>query len=178
MAAAIALVASPGAGVEEPPAAMTRAPVASDEVPEAAAGLLAAWGLEARSSRRLAPDLYLIEGEARGENVLCVLDAKQGFAGGCNPKRSFWAGRDIVWGISENNDPSNPIALRIHGLVKPAIKAVQVHFGGIVLATPVTQDGSFFVEATSETLEHGRPALAEGLDARGQVISSAQLPQG
>jgi hypothetical protein len=167
------------AGGEAGPRAMERAAISSDAFPPGAGRTLDSWGLHAASSRRIAKDTYLIEGERDGEELLCLMSTQDaGPAGGCNPKRSFFAGRDIVWGMSEQGHPSNPAALSIHGVTRPQIRSVEVRFGAVVIEAPVTKNDGFFIEATPEALDQGRPSQIQGKDATGRVVASVPLPEG
>jgi hypothetical protein len=166
------------AGGESPPAALSRAAIPSDAFPAASARVLEAQGFDVASARKVARDTYLIERHGRHGEELCVASTHKGrSSGGCNPKSAFSSRQPLVWSLDEEGEPSAPSALWLSGAARPHIVTVRARFGSLVVSTPVTREGGFFIEATPQALAQGRPTVLEGLDVRGTVVATIPLPR-
>lgn len=163
------------AGGESPPIAFARARVASDALPAALVPRARTLGFSVDDSRRVAPDLYIVEREG---GLLCTAFTRNGgVSGGCSPKDSFFRAEPVTFGIDEAGHPSSPNALVISGVARPEIKRVRAVFGDLTVEAATTTDGGFVLNATAEALAQGRPTVLHALNATGTVVRSYELPK-
>jgi hypothetical protein len=160
---------------ESPPSAFARARVASDALPAALVPRARTLGFSVEDSRRIAPNLYLVEREG---GLLCTAFTRSGgVSGGCAPKGSFFHGEPVTFGIDEAGHPSSPRALVISGVARPEIRRLRAVFGNVTVETTTTADGGFILTATAEALAEGRPTALHALNAAGNVVKPYDLPK-
>jgi hypothetical protein len=159
---------------ELPPSAFARARVASDAFPPALVSRARSLGFSVEDSRRIAPNLYLLERE--GGRLCTAFTRNGGVSGGCSSKGSFFHGEPLTFGIDEAGHPSSPNALVISGVARPEVRRLRAVFGNVTIETTTTADGGFVLTATAEALAQGRPTVLHALNAAGTVVKSYDLP--
>lgn len=172
---AFSFVKSVHAGEEAPPSALERPARPSDALPDALRDRARALGLLSATARRLAPAIYLV---ARKGGLLCLVTTARGMSASCNRERTFFHGEKLVFGISEEGEPSAPTGVWIAGVARPEVAQVRARFRGTSLETRISADGGFSIQATETALASGRPTTLEAIGDGGTILRSYELPAG
>lgn len=163
----------------DPPQAASRERSPADAMPTLPAHVRVGAeraGLQLETSRKIAPNLYLVNKE---DGQLCMVSTANGMSMGCAPtKNSFFGGNALHYCIDERRSPEAPRELTIYGVARPDVKAVRVMFPSGAVQAPTSADGGFSIKATHEQLEQGRPTALVGLGDNGRTIQLFRLPQG
>jgi hypothetical protein len=164
------------AGPNPAPAALARARVAADALPAEFSRGVSEKHLNAAGSRRVDAQIWLVP--STDGRTLCMAGVHSGGAlsMSCNPAGDFFNEKQLVWGISEQGQPSAPSSAEVMGVARAGVSTVVVHFGSATRQADVAADGGFTVTGDAAALAAGPPSSLDALDAGGKLLEHDELP--